>query len=158
MGLRGPDSEDLAQETLLTFVRKFRDGAYDPSKGRLHDWLFGIAYRQMLRIRERLTRAEKQSPSSDRGESFWSQLPSESEATKSWNEEWARAVLSECLERVRAEFELKTVHAFEMFALAKQPADQVASDLGLSRNAVFIAKHRILKRLRELQEDYERLS
>lgn len=157
MGLREADAEDLAQETLFAFAKKYREGAYDPAKGRLHDWLFGIAYRQGLKIRERLARAEAQSPTQNATESFWSQLPTKQEATATWSEEWARAVLTECLQQARCEFEAATIQAFEMFALAGRPATEVAEQLGITRNAVFIAKHRVLKRLRELQESYERM-
>ena len=158
MGLREPDAEDVAQETLLAFADGFRRGSYDPDKGRLRDWLFGIAYRQILKMRGRLARGEVQAPGSDTAGSFWSQLPSEREATASWSEEWAKAVLNQCLQQVRREVEPTTIQAFELFALAKQPAVEVSAQLGVSRNAVFIAKHRVLKRLRELQEQYEQVS
>ncbi|MCH8147121.1 MAG: sigma-70 family RNA polymerase sigma factor [Planctomycetes bacterium] len=158
LGLREPEAEDVAQETLLAFADGFRRGSYHPDKGRLRDWLFGIAYRQVLKMRERLAHAEVQAPGSDTAGSFWSQLPTEKEATASWSEEWARAVLNQCLQQVRREVEPTTIRAFELFALAKQPAADVGTELGISRNAVFIAKHRILKRLRELQEQYEQVS
>ncbi len=152
MGLREPEAEDAAQETLLAFADGLRKGSYDPDKGRLRDWLFGIAFRQVLKMRERLAHAEVQAPGSDTAGSFWSQFPSKEEATASWSEEWARAVLNQCLQQVCREVEPTTIRAFELFALAKQPAADVGTQLGISRNAVFIAKHRILKRLRELQE------
>lgn len=158
MGLREPEAEDVAQETLLAFADGLRKGSYNREKGRLSDWLFGIAYRQVLKMRGRLARAEVQAPESDTAGSFWSQLPSEKEATASWSEEWAKAVLNQCLQQVRREVETTTIRAFELFALAKQPAGEVGTELGMSRNAVFIAKHRILKRLRELQEQYEQVS
>ena len=153
-----PDVEKLEQPVGKAFADGFRQGSYKREKGRLSDWLFGIAYRQVLKMRGRLARAEVQGPGSDTAGSFWSQLPSEKEATASWSEEWAKAVLNQCLQQVRREVEPTTIRAFELFALAKQPAAEVGTELGISRNAVFIAKHRILKRLRELQEQYEQVS
>jgi DNA-directed RNA polymerase specialized sigma24 family protein len=56
---------------------------------------------------------------------------------------------------VRAEVESNTIRAFELFALHGRPAAEVAGELGLSRNAVFIAKHRVMKRVLELRRQFE---
>ena len=53
------------------------------------------------------------------------------------------------------ELEPNTVQAFEQTAIRNRPASEVAAELGMSRNAVFLAKHRVLKRVRELQEQIE---
>ena len=49
MGLKGADADDAAQETLLAFARAYREGRYDSSKGRLSEWLFGIALKMHQR-------------------------------------------------------------------------------------------------------------
>ena len=156
-GLKPLDAEDVAQNTLLAFAKAFRDGKYDPAKGRLRDWLFGIAFRQLGDMRRRLAKHENREAAAE-ATSFFANLPDEQEATRSWNDEWTRAVLRDCLDQARREMEPTTLQAFELFALAKQPATEVAEQLGMTRNAVFIAKHRVLKRLRELQVSYERVS
>jgi DNA-directed RNA polymerase specialized sigma24 family protein len=50
-GLEAADADDVAQETLVAFADGFRAGRYDAQQGRLSSWLFGIAYRQVLRAR-----------------------------------------------------------------------------------------------------------
>ena len=60
MGLTPSQAEDAAQETLLAFAEAFRDGKYDPAKGRLNRWLFGIAFRQVLNAKRARGRAPKQ--------------------------------------------------------------------------------------------------
>jgi len=158
MGLREPEAEEVAQETLLGFAEGLRKGSYDPSKGRLRDWLFGIAYRQALNMRERLARREAQAPVGGTSASYWSRIPDEREASTSWNTEWARAVLAESMQQIRLEFEPATVQAFELFAVVGRPIEEVASQLGMSRNSIYVAKHRVLNRLRGLQEQYERVA
>ena len=163
MCLPHADAEDVAQEALLAFAESYRNGNYDPSKGRLSHWLFGIAFRQVQRIRARRARQEVQVPPAADGTpaegdtSFWSGLPDENVATASWNHTWERAVLEQCLEQVRQEVEPTTFRAFEKLALGGRPPAEVASELGITRNAAFIAKHRVLRRLRELQQEYEQL-
>jgi RNA polymerase sigma-70 factor (ECF subfamily) len=51
---------------------------------------------------------------------------------------------------VRSEVKPETMRAFERFALDELPADEVAAELGLTQNAVFGAKRRVLGRIREL--------
>ena len=44
LGLRHADAEEVAQQTMTEFVRAYRDGRYDRSKGRLSSWILGIAH------------------------------------------------------------------------------------------------------------------
>jgi DNA-directed RNA polymerase specialized sigma24 family protein len=59
------------------------------------------------------------------------------------------------MEQARAEVEPRTFEAFELAAIRDVPADQIADELGMTRNAVFIAKHRVLKRIANLRREYE---
>lgn len=48
-----------------------------------------------------------------------------------------------------------TVLAFAAAYRQGQSPDAVADELGMTRNSVYIAKHRVLKRLRELKARFE---
>jgi DNA-directed RNA polymerase specialized sigma24 family protein len=69
------------------------------------------------------------------------------EMTDVFDEEWQRAVLDAALAEIRQQFDEKTVLAFERYALQEEDAERVASELGLTVNAVYIAKSRVLTRL-----------
>ena len=156
MGLRQADAEDVAQETLLAFAEAYRRGQYDPSKGRLSRFLFGIAYRQSLRGRRvGAAPAGAGIPVVDAESGFWSEVPDEQAATGIWDTEWERTLLDTCLQQVRSEFEPQTFRAFELAVREDKPADEVAAALGIPVKSVYNAKHRILKRIRELRAEYE---
>lgn len=53
------------------------------------------------------------------------------------------------LDLVRAEFENRTWDAFWRTAIDGQPAGDVAAQLGMSLHAVYKAKSRVLRRLRQ---------
>ena len=72
-----------------------------------------------------------------------------------WEAEWRKAVIRQCMEEVRHQVEAKTMCAFELFALRGWPVDKVAEHLGMSPNAVILAKRRVLSRMRELQHQLE---
>ena len=67
-----------------------------------------------------------------------------------WEQEWHAAVLRQCLAEIAREVEPSTIAAFERFALRGESAESVARALGLSANAVYGAKRRVLQRIREL--------
>src|SRR5262245_42778033 len=57
-GLSASDAEDVAQETLLGFAQAYKQGEYDKTRGRLSQWLFGIARRRMAQARRKGERLE----------------------------------------------------------------------------------------------------
>lgn len=154
LGLGPDEAEDVAQETLMDFLRAYRQGQYDRDKGRLSAWLFGIAHRRVLNAGRKLGRGPRQLPAGRRTE-FLANLPDANIVQESWDRSWQEAVLHQCLDQVRTELKPTTIRAFELFAIDQRPAAEVADELGMSRNAVFIAKHRVLKRITELTRQFE---
>ena len=67
-----------------------------------------------------------------------------------WEHEHDRHVLDRLLEAIEADFRPASWAAFRRLALEGAPAKQVADELGVSVNAVLIARSRILQRLREV--------
>src|SRR4051812_18749745 len=153
MGLKQADAEDAAQETLLAFAEAYRRGQYDPAKGRLSRFLFGIAYRQSLKARRVAGAGVLAGANVESG--VLSQVPDEQAATGIWDTEWERTLLDRCLLQVQREFEPQTFQAFDLVVRNEQSADDVAKQLGVPIKSVYNAKHRILKRIRELRADFD---
>ena len=150
LGLDEVDGEDAAQQALLAFCEAYRQGRYERGKGRLRDWLFGIARNQIRNYQRRQHGREVQVATPPEQTDFFVHQADEKEWEDIWEQEWRDAVLRQCLEEARREVGEKTFAAFELFASQGWPARKVAEHLGLTANAVFIAKHRILRRVREL--------
>jgi RNA polymerase sigma-70 factor (ECF subfamily) len=72
-----------------------------------------------------------------------------SELSREWDQQHDRHVLRQLLEVVRSDFSKSSWSAFERMQLDGASATQIARELGLSPNAVLLAKSRVLKRLRE---------
>ena len=154
LGLSATDAEDAAQEVMLAFLKAFRSGRYNREKGRLSHWLFGVAKRVILDFRKRLPREHIVADDST-GTSFWDMVADESAVKHSWDTEWRQMVLEKCLQQARRELDNKVFEAFELYALSQKPVEEVGRILGMSRNAVYIAKSRVLSKLRQLQKDFE---
>lgn len=150
LGLAEADAEDVAQQTLVAFSTAYQQGKYERDKGRLRVWLFAIARNQVVNWRRGQRSRELQVGDSDSGTGYFAGLADDTSMETIWDEEWRAAVLARCLEQVRTEVQPTTYEAFAMFACQGVPAEDVAKKLGMTANAVFGAKRRILRRVREL--------
>ncbi len=150
-GLRDEDAQDVVQETLVAFLEDFRRGKFDREKGRLRSWLQGIAFNRIKRARRALTKRERQVVDSGSGTGFMNRIPDDRELTDIFDAEWRRAVTAECMREARQQVDAKTFEVFELYALKGWPAEKVAGHLGMSRNAVYISKTRVLSHLRALR-------
>ncbi|HMN95321.1 MAG TPA: sigma factor [Phycisphaerales bacterium] len=153
-GLDAEAAQDVAQEALAAAAEGVRAGRYERGRGRLSAWLFGIAWNEAMR-RRRDDRFERQSPSIAGRTTFFSALPSEAAARTAWDHEWERFVLDRCMSVARGEFTDRVLAIFDAVAIRAVDPALVAREFGVTRNAVFIAKHRVLRRLRELRESIE---
>ncbi len=154
-GLSQAAADDYAQQALLEFFKSFQTGNYDRNKGRLSHWLFGIA-RKVLSQTFRKRAPEK--VATDLQRSSTAQPLDAFASTGSedlWQQQWEKMVMQVCLYRARHEFDEKTFTAFDMYAMQELDPDEVATRLAISRNAVYIAKSRILSRVRELIQEFE---
>jgi RNA polymerase sigma-70 factor (ECF subfamily) len=157
LGLSQADAEDVGQETLLAFAESFRRGGYDRSKGRLGRWLFGIAYRQALNFQRKAGRGGVQIRRTNGDTTFWNEIPDEPAATASWEREWERSVIELCVDRARQEVEPTTFRAFELVVSEGHSPPDAARLLQIPVKTVYNAKHRVLKRIRDLRDELENL-
>ena len=75
-----------------------------------------------------------------------------SELSRRWEREHDEYVLRRLLELMEGEFEPKTLQAFRRQVLDGIAADQVAAELEMSVGAAYVAKSRVLARLRKEAE------
>ena len=156
IGLNAADAEDVAQETMAAFAQGFREGKYDRTRGRLSQWLFGIAYRKSIDSQRRAAR-NRAIGSSAVDHLAGQMMPDEHSANVSWDQEWEQSLLEQCLEQVQREVDPVTYRAFELVVREERDAANAAETLRVNIKLVYNAKHRILKRIRELRAELEQV-
>ena len=102
-------------------------------------------------------RREVQVVGDSRQTDFFARIEDGDEMEQLWDQQWRDAVLRQCMAEVRNEVDAQSVEAFELFARQGWPAQKVADHLGMTANAVFLVKHRILKRIREFMPRMEEI-
>jgi len=154
LGLSNVEAEDASQETMAAFFKAFKEGKYDPGKGRLSNWLFGISKRVILNLRGHQP-LEKLIADKATGTSFWDMVQDDRTLGRTWELQWQQMVLKKCLDQVRQEFDPKIFGAFRHYAIDQFAIEEVCQRFDMSRNAVYIAKSRVLSRLRQLRQQFE---
>ena len=148
MPLQNSDHEDLTQEILAVVVQKVPDFERR-REGSFRAWLRVITA-NCLKVH---WRSKKYRPLVAGGSDFQRTIQDledpQSSLTHVWDTEHDRHVVRRLLEIVGSQFEPKTLVAFRKVVLEGQKSAQVAEEMGISVNAVLLAKSRILRRLRQ---------
>lgn len=147
--VRNDDAEDLVQEVLIVVIRRIPEFQHNGRTGAFRAWLRMIA----VNVSRDFWKAKRLRPAVVGGSDFGAVLDRLADSSDALSREWDKDhdlfVTRRLLELLRPQFEATTWTAFERFALKGEPAAVVAADLGITSNAIFIAKSRILTRLRE---------
>jgi RNA polymerase sigma-70 factor (ECF subfamily) len=154
-GLQDADAADLQQEVLLAVARAIGRYDLDPARGSFRGWLLRIARNLLLNLlaaRRRHAAAGGGSAAIDLLEALPD--PAADDAT-AFEAEYRRRTFEWAAEQVRAEFRPATWQAFWRTAVGGEAPAAVATDLGLSVGAVYVARTRVLARIRAQVEEVE---
>ena len=144
----GADAEDLVQEVMGVLIREIPTFQRE-RMGSFRRWLRHVTLRRLKNFwRQKRTLPE---PLSGReGDSILLQLEDpNSDLSTRWDTEHDQYVLNRMLELIEQDFQPVTWLAFHGVSVNGRSPDEVATELGISTNAVLLAKSRVLKRLRE---------
>lgn len=141
-GLRPADAADLVQEVFAILVPKMADFRYDRD-GSFRAWLRTVTMNK-LRDWKRQAARRNQVALDEVAE------PAIEDAIHDfWEDEYRRQLLQNAIALIRQDFEPKTWAACWEFMNGQQPASIIAAKHGISENSVYVAKSRVIARLRE---------
>jgi RNA polymerase sigma-70 factor (ECF subfamily) len=148
-GVTAADADDLTQDVMAVVVRELPRFEHNQQRGAFRNWLRTIAVNR-LRM---LWRGRQTRPIAT-GNSDFLKVLDEMEDPKSslrqrWDQEHDQHVARRLMELVEPQFEPLTWRAFRRVVLDGIKAAVAAAELGMSVNAVLLAKSRVLARLRQ---------
>jgi RNA polymerase sigma-70 factor, ECF subfamily len=145
--LQQDDAADVAQEVFRTVAARINDFRCERPGDTFRGWLWTIT---RFKIGDHLRRLERQ-PHAAGGtdahaaiENLPEQLPDDEESAADFS-----ALVHRAMELVKAEFAERTWQAFWRTAVEGQAPKDVAAELGVTPDAVRMAKSRVLRRLRD---------
>jgi len=151
-GLQDADAADLVQEVLQAAAKNLAKFEYDTQKGTFRSWLYRVTRNKFLNWVERKKQLANGSGDTRVCEML-KQHPAEDERNWETQHKWQLVNWAAC--RVEHEFQKNTWLAFYQTTLEQQPAAQVAKTLGMSVGAVYIAKSRVLTKIRVVIAEVE---
>ena len=143
------DADDLGQEVLLAVSKDISAFEHNGRSGAFRAWLKGILVNRLRSFWRKRDRQPKAAGGSNMDQRLAELDDPASQVTLIWNKEHDQHLLRELLQIVAPHFESNTWAAFCKTTLEGQKPDAVAADLEMSLNAVFIAKSRVISRLRQ---------
>jgi RNA polymerase sigma-70 factor (ECF subfamily) len=143
------DIDDLVQEVLLTVSKDLKLFEHGGNPGAFRSWLRTILVNRLRNFWRARGRRPQAGGDSDLDRRLNQLEDPASQMSQIWNREHDRHVMRQLLVLVEPHFEPKTWQAFSLVAMEGRPPQEVAAELDLTLNSVFIAKSRVLSRLRQ---------
>lgn len=146
-GVTETDANDLLQEVFVVVVAEMPNFNHSGQVGAFRHWLRAIV---INRLRRHWTERKNSQRLGLGSEAALETVADEfSELHRIWDVEHNQWITGRILELIEPEFKPSSWQAFLRLVMHSAKPGDVAQELGLSVNAVLIAKSRILRRLRE---------
>ncbi|MCK4659828.1 MAG: sigma-70 family RNA polymerase sigma factor [Phycisphaerae bacterium] len=140
LGAGSEPARDMTQNTIQKAIHGLRAGSYHREKGRLRDWIGGIAKNV---LREHWRKVRRDSDSVQVKTMFWESCedPTAEDAVRQvdqrFDEIWVRARLSALIRHALQFFSHRDLRCYFLVEVHKRPIAQVAQRLGMSVSAVY---------------------
>jgi RNA polymerase sigma-70 factor (ECF subfamily) len=141
LGVRDSDAEDVLQEVFVLLIRKLPEFRYDPDRS-FRAWLWTVFRHSTLAWRQR------QPPGGPSLEQL-EELISPDALADATEAEYRRCLLGRIMQIVETDFPTSTWQIFRKVAIEGRSGVDVARQFGVTVNAVYLVRGRVLARLRE---------
>jgi RNA polymerase sigma factor (sigma-70 family) len=158
-GFQDADASELAQEVFLSVASAIERWNPDPRRGSFRGWLFRIARNMMINWLDYRRRHPTGAGDSD-ALRLLAEHPDPrdpgGEDSAVFDREYRRQAFAWAAEEIRGEFHESTWQAFWLTSVENLSVPKAAEKLGISAGAVYIARSRVMARLRNKIETLEK--
>ena len=146
-GLTHADGEEIRDQCLLVVAQRIAALEYDREKGGFKNWLYCIANGKVVDFfrKQRERQADTQV--------LKAAVDPQPTPEELWDQQWRYQHLLYCAAEVKSAFDERTYRAFELLAFEERGVDDVCAQLNMTRNQVYLAKSRVLSRIRAKIEE-----
>ena len=158
-GLQEADARDVAQQVVLAVTQAMHQWQPDGREASFRRWLFGISRKLALKFIVRGTTASGPARRGVGGSDMLDLLKSLPEPDRNsiaeFDDEYRTEIFEWATDRIRGEFRETTWQAFWRTCVLNESIANVADSLGMTAGNVYVARTRIIARLRQVVEAYE---
>lgn len=153
-GLQDADAADLVQDVMRSVMRAIGRFDYDRRQGTFRGWLFTITRNKVFNFLS-ARRIRPQASGDSSTNRLLAEQPDAAGDSDQWDLEYQRRLAGLAMDRIKGEFQEKTWRAFWLTAVEGAAAADASRQVGISPGAVYVAKSRVLQRLKEEVESIE---
>ena len=148
-GLQDSDAADMVQEVLRSVARNAHRMEYDPKRGTFRGWLYTVTRNKIYNFLSAQKRQQRGAGDVSSQERLEAVADPKNDTEAVWELEYQRRLSSKAMDRVKHEFQPATWQAFWGTAVEGRAATEVGESLKMTSGAVYVAKSRVLARLRD---------
>lgn len=153
-GLQRADAEDVAQQVLVSVSKHVGGWEHDPERAKFRTWLQTLVRNATLNALSR--RPKDQAQGGTTALVALEQYEGDREADSAlFDAQWRREALRWAADAVCNEFETATWDAFWLTAVEGMPPAEAAAKTGKTIGAVYVARTRVMQRIREKVSELE---
>lgn len=154
-GLQDADAREVVQETLLGVSKSIPQYRGRNHSGAFRGWLAAIARHKLADHLNRRKRQERGSGDTD-VHRWLDQQACEGSSASVWDWQQKRQVFAWAAEKVRGQVSPATWQAFHRTTIRGESVNEVAADLGMRDGMIYVARSRVMARLRKAVEVWTR--
>ena len=154
-GLQDADAADVMQDVLRSVSGAIGRLDYDRQQGTFRGWLFTVTRNKVFNFLS-ARRIRPQSSGDTTTNRLLAAQPTANDGADEWEVEYQRRLAAIAMERIKNEFQPNTWRAFQLVAVDGLPVAEVARQVAMSAGAIYVAKSRVLARLKDEVEQLRR--
>lgn len=157
-GLQEADARDITQQVILAVTQAVDDWQPDGREASFRRWLFTIARNLALKFIQRGQTSgvgRRGVGGSDMMVLLKSLPEPEHRTVVAFDDEYRNEIFDLAAERAQSEFRESTWQSFWRTCVLGEPIADVAASLKLTTGNVYVARSRVIARLRQIVEEYE---
>lgn len=152
-GLQEADAHEVTQEVLVAIAGSIGRWETDPARGSFRGWLATIARNLVVNFLIRQSRHPRGTGNSDFARWLDEVPANDNGESRLFDLEHRRQTFLWAAAEIETEFRLEIWQAFWETSVAGRSVEEVATELKMTAGAVYVARSRVMKRLRVKVEE-----
>jgi RNA polymerase sigma factor (sigma-70 family) len=147
-GLQDADAADVMQDVMRSVSSSIGRLDYDRHQGTFRGWLFTITRNKVFNFLS-ARRIRPQGSGDTATNRLLNSQPNNGDGSDVWELEYQRRLAALAMDRIKKEYQPNTWQAFWLTAVEGTSAADAARRLRMSPGAIYVAKSRVLARLKD---------
>lgn len=145
--IKAADIADIVQNVFRSISLAIKGFEYDPSKGRFKAWLFTVLRNAISTHYRKAGKA----PVTTRETMLVEQIEASPDGSEvaDWEHDYQLRLLNWGMGKIKEEVSERSWTIFTETALKERSPEEVATELGMNKNAVTVTKYRVVQKLRQ---------